>query len=173
MDTLWPIIEHLEFLVFPLTINFSKEIYKDLYNFFFFEGKAKSKTGHKRIKLPRLYKYIHLNELKICITVTGWIPLNNAKINIKPFTRQNKFKTIQGLFDKIMKHGLKSILAQVPSICIQNMGISKKNFIPTTETLKRSKSFLDKFKKKRDESLSDLDRQKIEGIKIMFGKNFK
>ena len=105
--------------------------------------------------------------------ITGWIPLNNAKINIKPFTRQNKFKTIQGLFDKIMKHGLKSILAQVPSICIQNMGISKKNFIPTTETLKRSKSFLDKFKKKRDESLSDLDRQKIEGIKIMFGKNFK
>ena len=173
-ETLWPVLDHLEFLVFPLKINFSKEIYKDLYSFFFNEDKAKTKGKHKVIKLPRLYKYIHLNEIKICITVTGWIGLTDSKISIKPFTRQNKFKTLQGIFDKIMKHGLKNIISQVPSICIQSIGIKKKNFIPTTEPAPRSKSFLDKLKKKRDpEKLSDHELQKIEGLKLMFGKNFK
>lgn len=170
-QTLWPVVDHHEFLVFPLKLNFSKEIYKDLYAFFFNEDKPKSKSSYRRIKLPRLYKYIHQNEIKICITVTGWIALNNSKITIKPFTRQNKFKTFQGLFDKIMNHGLKCIISQVPSICIQNLGISKKNFIPSTEP---NKKLLDKLKKKKpEESLTEQDLQKNEGIKLMFGKNFK
>lgn len=173
-ETLWPVIDHLEFLVFPLTINFSKEIYKDLYAFFFCEEKSKSKTKNQRIKLPRLYKYIHLNEIKICITVTGWIPLNNAKILIKPFTRQNKFKSVQGVFDKIMKHGLNNIILQVPSVCMQYMGIKKKNFIPTADPTQKSLGFLEKLKKKKTgDKLSDQELQKIEGMKIMFGKNFK
>ena len=172
-STLWPVVDHLELLLVPLKINFSKEIYKDLYAFFFNEGGVKNSHKYKRIKLPRLYKYIHLNEIKVCITVTGWIPLNNAKITLKPFIQQNKFKTVQGLFDKIMKHGLKNMISQVPSICIQNMGISKKNFLPTTEPVNRSPSFLNKITRKSIENLTDQDIQQREGIKLMFGKKFK
>ena len=174
-EVFWPIIDHLEFLVFPLNINFSKEIYKELYAFFFNEEKeCKNKGRQKRIKLPRLYRYVHLNEIKICISVTGWIPLNRSKITLKAFTRQNKFKTLQGVFDKIMKHELKTMISQVPSICIQNLGISKKNFLPSTDAPLRTNSFFDKLKRNKSaKAMTELDFQKKEGIKLMFGKDFK
>ena len=150
------------------------DVSKSFYAYFFNEEKEKSKGQQRRIKLPRLYKYIHLNEIKICITVTGWIPLNKSKITLKAFTRQNKFKTLQGVFDKIMKHELKSMIAQVPSICIQTLGISKKNFLPTTEMPQRTNSFFDKLKRnKSQKAMTELDLQKKEGIKLMFGKDFK
>lgn len=174
-EVFWPVIDHLEFLVYPLNINFSKEIYKDLYSYFFQNQEKESCKGRtRRISLPRLYKYVHLNEFKICITVTGWIPLKQSKITLKSFTRQNKFKTLQGIFDKIMKHELKSMINQIPSICIQNIGISKKNFLPSTEAPQRSNSFLDKLKRnKTEKSVDKADMQKKEGIKLMFGKDFK
>ena len=174
-EVFWPVIDHLEFLVYPLNINFSKEIYKDLYSYFFQNQEKESCKGRtRRISLPRFYKYIHLNDFKICITVTGWIPLKQSKITLKSFTRQNKFKTLQGVFDKIMKHELKSMINQIPSICIQNIGISKKNFLPSTEAPQRSNSFLDKLKRNKSEkSVDKVDMQKKEGIKLMFGKDFK
>jgi hypothetical protein len=170
----WPIIDHLEFFLYPLNINFSKDIYKELYSYFFNEDKETIEKRGRKIGLPRLYKYVHLNEFKICITVTGWIPLKQSKITLKSFTRQNKFKNLKGIFDKIMKRELKSMISQIPSICIQNIGISKKNFLPSTEVPQRSNSFFDKLKRnKTEKNMNNSDIQKKEGIKLMFGKDFK
>lgn len=184
---LWPAIDHLEIFLYPLNIDVSTDIYNDIYYFVFpnvddataFIVSQKANLGkikplNKRRRLPKYYRYININEIKVSLSVRGWIGLSRTKIKLTSLSIQSAFKSFQELFDKIMNHAKKCVLAQVPSICIQNMGIEKKNFLPSTENPRKT-SFFGKFKRRKsDISLTEEQNKKAEeqkqGWKVMFGK---
>mmetsp|Transcript_18235 Transcript_18235/g.32679 ORF Transcript_18235/g.32679 Transcript_18235/m.32679 type:complete len:1652 (-) Transcript_18235:2671-7626(-) len=175
---LWQILDHVEVFLFPLFIDITPALYNDIYEFFFpkitelddlqkeallvpTHGKPKLKQRNakklkplnKRKRLPGLFKLCHVNEIKLELTVRGWIGINSAKLTMEPFKALDKFWTSQEMFDKYMIAASKSVFKQVPSIFIQSIGHEKKDFLPTR--VSNRSSFFNLFKKKKAISESD------------------
>ena len=180
----WHVFEHLELYLYPLAVEITPALYKDIYSFIFpsqeemddeqKEAILTSATGgprriqsrkdllkplSRRKRLPHLFHYCHINEIKTSLSIGGWMGLNKTKIMVKPFTRHLVFMTAQELWDKYIKFAGKCVVAQVPSVILQGLGREKKDFLPTKET---SKGILGIFKKKKEG-------EETKNHKLMFG----
>jgi hypothetical protein len=192
----WQVFDHVEVFLFPLFIDITKAVYDDIYEFFFpkitelddsqkeallvpTHGKPKLKQRSvkklkplsKRRRLPGLFKYCHINEVKLELTVRGWI--SETKLVMEPMKVQEKFWTCQEMFDKLMKSATKSALKQLPSILLQSMGREKKDFLPAR--VSNRKSFFNLFKKKRSSDTEAFEEARREeddrNWKLMFGSS--
>lgn len=184
-QAMWHAFEHLEVYLFPLAVEITPALYKDIYAFIFpsqeemddeqkeailVRSTGSSRRIHtrkdilkplsRRKRLPHLFHYCHFNEIKTSLSIGGWMGLNNTKITIKPFTRHMVFCTAQEIWDKYMKFAGKCVLALVPSLILQGLGKEKKDFLPSKEA--QSKGIFGVFKKKRRE-------EEEKDHKLMFG----
>jgi len=179
----WGCIDHIELFLFPMNIDISTDLYNDIYEFVFppeqeeeiqliTKNSKKLPPLNKRRKLPRFYRYVHINEVKVALNIRGFIGLNNTKIKLASFTMKQKFKTFQQFFDKFMAHAKNNVISQVPSIAMQTMGYEKKDFLPSNSP---KKSFFSRFRKGKNAFTEEEEKehQKAQSHKLMFGKSNK
>ena len=181
----WHVFEHLEVYLFPLVVEITPALYKDIYAFIFpaqeemddeqkeailVRSTTSSRRAHirkdilkplsRRKRLPHFFHYCHFNEIKTSLSIGGWMGLNNTKITIKPFIRHAQFCTAQEIWDKYMKSAGKCVVKQVPSVILQGLGREKRDFLPSKES--SSKGLFGIFKKKKRE-------EEEKDHKLMFG----
>lgn len=159
----WPGVDHLEVNVYPIVLNLSMDLFKNVYKFIFppveenptliyefTRNKSRQvKPLGKRPRLPRFYRYVNINPLKL--SLTGF-KLKNTKIQLDTFAMKLKLKTLQGLIDSVLGHVKAKLTKQVPAIVFQFFGGNKK--ILEAEAKSDKRGFFDRHVKRGNEEES-------------------
>ena len=120
-DSLWYVLDYLEFSVRPISINISKNQIMFILNFFF--GIKKNEEDEKKKKnekkeVPIYFKHFQINETEVLLNFEygEGHPLNipRTKLKFGKFDKQEKFYSMGILIDRFIAHSKKQ--------CIKNVG---------------------------------------------------
>ena len=181
-ENLWPGIDHIEVFLHPLAIDMSKELYKDIYSFVFppvdeepplvyertLTRSRQVKPLDKRVRLPRFYRYVNVNEIKLALSIKNF-KLNNAKIKLSTFTAKNKLKNTKELFDLYIKHAKRNLYGQVTSVIKQKLLKSDRSNFLVDELASSSKGLFGSLRaKKRDQPAEGPEEAKANKLDAFF-----
>ena len=122
-DSLWYVLDYLEFSVRPISINISKNQIMFILNFFF--GIKKNEEDEKKEKdkkkeVPIYFKHFQINETEVLLNFEYGEahPLNipRTKLKFGKFDKQEKFYSMGSLIDRFISHSKKQCITNVGQI---------------------------------------------------------